>query len=725
MTKMRFSVRGSAFLIYLLLIIGYDLWYNRYYFKGAFEQYMKKWTIKNPDPQVIRTLSQYGGLTPLCAGVLAARGYDTMEKAAGFFNQGPDGEEITALSDPMLIKDMREAAEILLKAVEDGRKICVYGDYDCDGVTATALLYTYLQFQGGDVVYHINDRDSEGYGMFSGAVRKLADDGVQVIVTVDNGISAIKEAELAAELGMELIITDHHQPGEELPKAAAVVDPHRKDDVSPFKYLCGCGVALKLIAAMEGDYSMAMEQFSDLAAIATVADVVSLTGENREIVRTGMRYLKNTENPGLKALIEAAGIKNISSTAIAFYIAPRINAAGRMDTALKALELFLCDDPEEARELAKEVNDLNVQRQAQENEILENIKNMILKDPSMLHQRVLFVYGHGWSHGIIGIVASKLEERFGKPVFILSDDGEEFAKGSARAPEGFSVYEALAACADVLTKFGGHKGAGGFSLLKENVQAFGDALQKHAAENYPVMPVMTLNADKVITPEELTVDNVSSLSILEPCGTDNPSPCFAMLSAVIENIIPLSDGKHTKLSLKYGNSSVTGLLFGTETASFPYRAGDVLNLLVSPEINEFNGRTSVNVRILDYRINGINQQKYFNAKETYESFKRGENIAPAVLKRMLPDRGELGNVYRQIAAKQKASFDVIFGAVCSDSMNYCKFRIALDAFSELGLIKTDIYSEIIEIIPTNQKADLENSAILSRLKRLISAPAAV
>lgn len=683
---------------------------------------MKKWLIRKPDPQAIGKLSELGGLDPLCAGVLVSRGFDTVEKAARFFNQHEDsGENI--LSDPFLIKDMREAAELLRNAAEEGRKICIYGDYDCDGVTATAMLYSYLESLGSDVVYYINDRKTEGYGMFAGAVEKLAADGVQTIVTVDNGISALKEADLAAELGIELIITDHHRPGETLPQAAAVVDPHRLDDVSPFKDLCGCGVALKLIAAMEdGDYSVAMEQFSDIAALATVGDIVPLTGENREIVRRGLEYLKNTENPGLRALMEVSGVSGrINSTAAAFSLVPRINAAGRMDSALKALELLLCDDPEEASEKAAELNALNIERQKTENEILIKVHEMICEDPSILYQRVLFIYGEGWHHGIIGIAASKLCDRFGKPVFILSDDGEECAKGSARAPEGFSVYEALAACADTLTKFGGHKGAGGFSLLKENVQAFNNALQKYAAENYPEMPSVTLIADKVITPEELTVENVSSLSLLEPCGEGNPAPCFAMLSARIANIIPLSEGRHTKLMLAYGNKTVAGLLFGMRTAELPYKTGDMLNLLVSPEVNVYNGNTSVNVRIIDHRAAGVNQQKYLAAKSTYESFKRGERINAAVLPHMLPDRNELAAVYTHIPKSGKTSFDAVFGEVCSETLNYCKFRIALDAFTELGLIKTDICSEIIELVPASGKVDLMDSQILSELKNMITA----
>ncbi|MDE7278333.1 MAG: single-stranded-DNA-specific exonuclease RecJ, partial [Oscillospiraceae bacterium] len=440
---------------------------------------MKKWTLGNPDRNAARILSQHGGLSGICAEVLVSRGIDSMEKAVSFFNADNNNDEDKGerLSDPFLVKDMREAADIILAAVDSGKKICVYGDYDCDGITATALLYSYIECIGGDVRYYINDR-SEGYGLCADALRRLADESTELIVTVDNGISAVNEAALTKELGIELVITDHHQPGEVLPAAAAVVDPHRDDDLSPFKDLCGCGVALKLIAAMDGgSYDSALEQFSDLAAIATVADVVPLAGENREIVRLGLRYLENTENAGLQALMEAASVKlPVTSTQAAFSIAPRINASGRFASASEAVELLLCEDPDDAAEIAARLNSLNSERKKTEADIMEEIRGSILQDPRILYERVLFLYGEGWHHGVIGIVAAKLVERFGKPVFILSDDGDE-ARGSARSVAGFSVHKALTACSEVLTKFGGHSGAGGFSLKKENIGAFNEALQ--------------------------------------------------------------------------------------------------------------------------------------------------------------------------------------------------------------------------------------------------------
>lgn len=678
---------------------------------------MKRWTIGKPDPKTVELLSRQGGLSAVCAGVLAARGIDTIEKAAEFFNQQNEDELI---SDPFLIRDMREAADAILAAVDEGKHICIYGDYDCDGITATAVLYSYLECMGGNVEYYINQR-SEGYGLCKDAITRLAESSVELIITVDNGISAIEEAKLIAELGMELVITDHHQPGEILPDAIAVVDPHRSDDLSPFKDLCGCGVVLKLIAAIDGgDCSSAMEQFSDLAAIATIADIVPLKGENREIVRQGLHYLENTENMGLQALMGMAGVRTpVTSTSVAFSIAPRINASGRFGSASEAVDLLLCENPEEAEAMAERLNQLNSERRKTEADIMEEIKSNILAKPDILNKRVLFLYGEGWHHGVIGIVAAKLVERFGKPVFILSDDGD-FARGSARSVEGFSIYKALAACGDTLTKFGGHSGAGGFSLKKSDIEAFDNALQKYAAENFGTMPVLTLHADKLITPQELSVESVSSLSVLEPCGEGNPQPLFAMLSVRLLDVSALSGGAHTKLKLTYGNSGIYGLMFGTKTAEFPYKPGDMLDILAYPEINTYGGNSSVNIRIADLRKSGIPQQKYFAAKDAYEKYKRGEGAEKALVPRIVPDRNDLAIIYRAVT-ENTVSFDSVYNTVHSDAINYCKFRLALDIFEELGLFAVDRYCETVSRIPTKTKVDLDSSVLLGELKNLLKA----
>lgn len=679
---------------------------------------MKKWIIGKPDETAAAELAKNCGLSPLCSSVLVSRGINSVQKACDFFNFRKDSSA-PALSDPFLIKDMQAAADAVLEAVDNGEYICVYGDYDCDGITATTILYSYLECLGANVRYYINMR-SDGYGLCEKGIRELAEDGVQLIVTVDNGISAIKEIALANELGMKVVVTDHHQPGEQLPEALAVVDPHRTDCPSIYKELCGCALALKLIAAMDGgDYSAALEQFSDFAALATIADVVPLTGENRHIVSSGLHYLKNTENLGLQAIIKKTNVKDrISSVDVSFSIIPRINASGRFGSASDAVELFLTDDEERANELADRLDALNNARKAAEEQILDSIEESISKSPEILYNRVLVIYGEGWHHGVIGIVASRLTERFGKPVFLLSDDGDE-ARGSARSVEGFSIYEALAACSEHLTKFGGHVGAGGFSLHKDNIGKFNETMQKFAAERFPAPPVYTIRADKVILPNEITLDAVQSLSSLEPFGEGSRQPIFLIRKAVLLEVVPLSGGIHTKLKLKYGEMTIEGLLFGAKTDEILFKTNDELDLLATFSINVFNGKTSISMRIADVRSSNISQPKYFNAKAAYEQFKRGEGIEPALAKRALPTREELILIYRTIEKFGIISCDDLFGRLDENVISYCKLRIAVDIFAELGFITYDIWSDKIAFIQNPPKAAIESSTIYQSFASLI------
>ncbi|MBQ8724051.1 MAG: single-stranded-DNA-specific exonuclease RecJ, partial [Oscillospiraceae bacterium] len=422
----------------------------------------------------VQALYAGSNISKLCAEVLAARNIRTIEDAASLLNC--DG-----LSDPFLIRDMQLAADTINDAIDSGVPMCVYGDYDCDGVMATVILYSYLSELGADVTFYIPERE-EGYGMNEAAVRQLAEDGVQLIITVDNGITAIREAELIYELGMQLVITDHHQPLEELPRAEAIVDPHRSDCPSPYKKYCGAGLALLLTAALDGgDDTMALEQFGELAAIATVADVVELSSENRFIVNRGLHYLANTERPGLLALMEKSGVlgKKLTATTLAFSLAPRINAAGRFGSPVQAVRLLLSENPDEAAQLAQELEECNTARKQEEEEILVDVQRQIEADPAVLSQRVLVFAGKGWHHGVIGIAAARLQERFGKPVFMITIEGNG-ARGSARSFGEFSVFECLDSCRGHLVKYGGHPGAGGFSLEKESIPAFMAAVQKYA-----------------------------------------------------------------------------------------------------------------------------------------------------------------------------------------------------------------------------------------------------
>lgn len=666
---------------------------------------MKKWTIGKPDPQAVSLLQNKGGLSRLCASVLAARGLVTMEAAAA--NIG-----CQELGSPFLLCEMQEAADCINAAMDSGKKICVYGDYDCDGIMATAILYTFLLESGADVIWRIPER-TEGYGLNETAVREMHEAGVQLIITVDNGISAIQEAKLIAELGMELVVTDHHQPGPELPRAAAVVDAHREDNFSPFRLYCGAGIALLLAAALnDGDTAMAMEQFGDLAAIATVGDVVSLTGENRYIVHMGLQYLENTERPGLRALREIsckAGTQ-LSAVSVAFTLVPRINAAGRMASPALAMELLLVEDPHRAKEIAEEIQALNTVRRETEAQIVESVLQQIAEDPRLLYERVLIFSGNGWHRGIIGIVASRMEERFGKPCFIISIENG-IATGSARSFGAFSVFGCLSACKDLLIRFGGHPAAGGFSLKEELLPRFREAVAAYSAEHHPDMPVMEMEAVCRLTPDLMTVEETESLMVLEPFGAGNPEPIFLIENAVILKMDGVSGNVHTRFLLDIQGKQQDAILFRTDPAVTGLRAGDICHLLVKIQVSEFMSSKKISLVVQDYRKAGVNQGKYIAARQSFEKYRRDEMLPAPYYAAMYPSREECMLVYRAVP-RSGIRIEQLAEQMLLQGMNYCKVRICLDVFQELGIMQVLEGEGKAMQLPARSKVRLEDSQIL-------------
>ena len=670
---------------------------------------MKKWTVGRPDRNAVSALMLGCGVSSLAAAALAAKGYSSPDSVMESLN-------VDELSDPFLIKDMQEAADTINNAIDSGERICIYGDYDCDGVMSTVILYSYLLETGADVTYYIPER-SEGYGLNMKAVDKISDDGVSLIITVDNGIAAIAEAEYIYALGMKLVITDHHQQGEQLPRAEAVVDPHRHDCFSPFKYMCGAGIALKLVAALDGgDYTMALEQFGDLAAIATVADIVSLTGENRFLVAYGMELIQNSDRPSLIALKEVCGLadKPIDTRSIGFGIGPRINAAGRFGSPKAAAELFLCEDYDEALAAAQELDRLNNMRKETENAITDEIYSMIDSSPELIRGRVIFLCGKDWHHGVIGIVASKIVERFGKPCFIASEsDGE--IRGSARAFGEFSVFGALSYAADVLDKFGGHPAAGGFTIKEGCAEKFRSLLEQYALENHRIMPVAELKADSPVAPQELTVQNVEGLNVLEPFGTDNEKPLFYIENAQITDIFPLSDGAHSKLRVKIGFTQADALVFRKSPWELNVSKGDVCDMIVSLGINDFRGSRTVSIIVSDLRPHIFEQSKYFAAHSAFEAFLRGEELPQNYYPSMDPSRNDVVKIYKAIPD----------GGICSDTLyiklndrniNYCKFCVSVEALRQLGLITVSCSDSRIARVRVTQKADLDSAPVLVSLR---------
>ena len=670
---------------------------------------MKKWSVKNPDSEIINELIKNSDLSVLAASVLASKGFTSAEQV---IKQLGTNE----LSDPFLIKDMEKAAEVINEAIDNGSKICIYGDYDCDGIMATVILYTFLSEAGADVFYNIPER-SEGYGLNENAVRQIAESGAELIVTVDHGISAIEEAKLIYDLNMKLVVTDHHQPGDVIPKAEAVVDTHQTDCFSPFKKLCGAGIALKLAAALDGgDVTMALEQFGDLAVIATIADIVELIGENRFIASYGMKLIENTDRIGLMALNEVSGIsgKPVTSSTVGFMLAPRINSAGRFGSPKTAVELLLCEDMERAKQLAHELDTLNKQRKDAESEILSEIYSRINENPMIIRERVLFFCGKNWHHGVIGIVASRLMETFGKPCFIMSDSNGE-VRGSARSFDEFSIFKALQYSPECLVTFGGHKGAGGFTVKENMTDEFKHKLLEYALENHFVMPTAEYNADYSLTPRDITIENIKGLKLLEPFGAGNEAPLFYIHEAVIKKIIPLSKGVHTKLNLDFKGNNIDVLIFRTSPQELKANINDICDFIVSLDINVFNGRESASIIVRDYRPSNIEQSKAIAAFNAFESFCRNEELPPNYYVRMMPKYDEVKEIYLRIK-ECGTSVDSIYFSMKPKGLNYCRLLSAIEALAQLKLISVDYSCGKAVRLKVTHKTSLDKAPILIALK---------
>ena len=670
---------------------------------------MKKWNIKEQDVSEAQKLARECGIGTFAAKLLLNRGITSREAAEDFFGDG----EITP---PEEITDMEKAAAVINEAIQNGDRITVYGDYDCDGITATVILYGYLEAIGAEADWYIPSRE-EGYGLNNAAIDKLAEGGTKLIVTVDNGISAVEEAKYIKSKGMSLVITDHHQVPEILPEAEAIVDPHRSDDYCTCKELAGCGVALKLVMALEEDIDSVVEQWGDLCAIGTVGDIVPLVGENRTLVKRGLENLQLTENRGLYALLRKSGIsedKEVSSTDLAFTICPRINAAGRFGHPKEAAELFLCENDAMIPVMAERLSMLNTQRKQAEDAIIAEIEEMAENDPLLLKKRVITVCGKGWSHGVIGIVASRLLNRYGKPVLVITDEGGS-SRGSARSVEGFSLFRMLTDLSDCLTKFGGHTKAAGFSLDTERRSEFVRAVDAYAAKNFPEMPVDTCTAEMKLAAAELTEENVESLSYFQPFGEANPEPVFLMENCTISaSPQSLKDGRYVSFNVDLQGVRYKVLNFHSTYNAFGYKAGDKVDLLVTAEINEYNGNRSISLKLADIRYSGFEQDKFFAAQRTYEKLCLGEEIPASLAKRVIPDREVQKAVYDAVRATGSisAAADISY----TKGINYCMFRVTLDAFEDTGLIKIN-HSQGSFTRLESGKVDLDNCPYMTELRK--------
>ena len=650
----------------------------------------------------------------LLAGILTARGITDPAEALTLLA----GEE--ELSDPALLTDMDAACQRIWQAIDNGETIVVFGDYDVDGVTATALLYQHLKGMGATVKCMLPSREGDGYGLSRNAIQSIHDKGYQLIVTVDNGISAVEEAEFAAELGIDLIITDHHLPPETLPKAVAVVDPRRLDDTSPFKGLCGAGVAFKLCAALDGCPPEEMLDYcGDLAAVGTVADVMPLTGENRTLVKSGLRQLQNTDRPGLEALLEEVGLagRPITAENISYAIAPRINAAGRMDSAVTALQLVLCEDPDRAEELAHKLNEINVKRQETELEIFKAAQVLLEQQPERLEDRVMLLWGRDWHPGVIGIVASRLVERTGRPVIVVTVDEHGECKGSGRSVPGFNLHACIGSCAALLIRYGGHAMAAGLSVREENLPELRRRLNEWAARECPVLHTAPLECDLPIHLDRVTVDSVRRIDALAPFGAENPTPVFLLQSAVVDGVYPVSEGRHSRLRLRQGNASVYAVWFGMPPEQLPYTMGDVVDAALNLSVYESARGAQLSGRILDLHPAGLGT-KLSEQAALVAALRRGTPLTAEQKTLITPDRSHIITVYRELQARRWHAEDLQPLCAKLGEENTGKTLVAVTALEQVGLIATVEKggAKYLELVPAQGKKNLADAPILKCLE---------
>lgn len=683
-------------------------------FLGVSPMAFRRWQIAASDKALSKQIAQRFDIDGFTAHLLSSRGFVSDENIVDMLGIDDDFAEFI---DPFTIIDMEKAVERIRRAVESFESIAVYGDYDVDGVTSTALLYSYLESVGANVTYYIPDREREGYGMNCDAVDRLHESGVSLIITVDNGITAIEPVAHANELGMEVVITDHHMEGESLPDAVAVVNPHRRGSQCPFVEYAGVGVAFKLVCAMEGDSMAVLENCGDLVALGTVADVVSLTGENRRLVRLGLRMIGNTERIGLQTLMELAGLggKSVTSTNVAFVIAPRLNAAGRLGNAERAVRLLITEDEDEAVAIAEQLNDENKERQAIEQIIGRDFSEMIQKDPSLLYDRVLVIAGKNWNRGVMGIYASRICERYGKPCIVISYDEEhgELAKGSGRSIEGFSLYKAIAACSEWLEGYGGHTLAAGLSLHVDHIQDFRRAINEYAAREFPQMPAPVLKIDCQLPPSKVTLDLCRAQELLEPFGADNPTPLVAVMGLRIVDIFGAGGGKHQKLTLERGGSIMTAMKFSTASEDFPFQVGDVVDIAVTLDKSIYRERESLTAVVRDMRLSETHFNEINEGRQSFEKLMRGEELDAEELDVLRPTRSEVGIVYRAAAKGYRGGEDVLGCRVKRAGIGFGRLLTALQMLTEGGLlvIENDGTVMRIDVRPsqTAGKIALENT----------------
>lgn len=677
----------------------------------------KKWNHAELQTADIQGLIDHG-IPTLAATLLCGRGVTTSEEVDGFLDHSKQ-----PMNDPILLKDMDVAVTRVQSALELGEIIAVYGDYDVDGITSTSLLTQFLKSKGGQVVSYIPDRMDDGYGLNKDSLSKLHQQGVKLVITVDCGITAVEEVEHAKALGLDVVITDHHSCKDVMPSALAVVDPQRPDCPYPFKGLAGVGVALKLALALtpEENREEVLNQYADLATLGTVADVMPLIDENRTLVKLGLTQINKVPSVGLKALIDAVNSKgkNVTATQIGFMIAPRINAAGRMGCASRAAEMLMSDCPNQAKELAEELCQLNVLRQETEANIIKECEEIVENYEKVPLANVLA--SESWHQGVVGIVASRLSEKYRCPTFMIClQDGK--GKGSCRSYGGVNLFKALESCSDCLLGFGGHAMAAGFTIEEEKIPELRQRLEhfvEHFTGGEPLESVLEVDGD-LGNGDSLTIEHIQGLDVLEPYGAGNHKPTFSLLNCRVVSQMEVGGGKHLKMRVEKGGNSFDTIFFSANIAQSNVLIGDIIDVAFTPQINEFGSKFGVQLLMTDLRPAQEKLAKQWQLTQL-------DSWSKEQAQTLLPHRSDFANLWRYLKAK-KIPLEMEPWALTRDvarsyggSENMARTLIALRGMAEQGLLTWEPSLDKVQItLESNpDKVDLEQAPVMLKLKEII------
>ena len=722
------------------------------------EKKEKNWLLKSSDSmEYSRATAEIAaelGISPIVAKLLYNRGYTDAASAKAFVYM-----ESEMLLDPFKMIDMDKGIDGIAAAIRNGEKITVYGDYDVDGVTSVCTLYLYLKSLGANVDYYIPSRAGEGYGVSAQAIDSIKENGGKLIITVDTGTTAVEEVEYAKSIGIDFIVTDHHECRSDLPNAMAVINPHRPDCPYPFKELAGVGVVFKFICAYEEKIvgrtrleaaKRIFSLYSDLVAIGTIADVMPIKEENRIIVKYGLSMIENTKRIGLAALIEAASAKNdaqrsvqkkkktkITSGYIGYTIAPRINAAGRIKEASLAVELFLSNDPRRAKEIAEELCYTNKERQAEENKIMQEAYEKIEKY-DIENNPVIVLDADTWHHGVIGIVASRITEKYTRPAILVSFEGnesptptpEDVGKGSGRSIKGMNLVDALCHCQDHLVKFGGHELAAGLSVTRAELDNFRRLINEYARASLTENDmIQTVEADCELNFADVNLATAKGIQLLEPYGVSNPIPVFVLRGVTVNDINGISEGKHTRLSLGNGKYTISAMYFSNAPETLGVYVGDKVDVMFNLDVNEWGGRESVQMIIRDLKPSVTEKAKQRSEYDRFDEIRCGASFTAE--EDVIPDRSDFAAVYRFIQNSVRSGVDVLkhrdilsrLKNSSDASINYVKLKVIIMVFKELNIISIEDVGEEIykfKLHYSTTKAKLDKSTLLRRLRSQMS-----